>query len=98
MSVDCLDRIIVRDRDVVGLDAYHLAVLLVGPVHREESASTSALIEEPEIRQGCGERCGDGDPPGFEQVGNQIVCQQKADGRVRREQQGEDVGHGHVGS
>ena len=43
---------------MVRLDADQLAILLVGGIHGCEAPSTSALVEQPEIREGCGERAG----------------------------------------
>ena len=51
MPVDDLDRIWICDRDVVGLDAYDFAQLLVNVVDRFKAFAAPALGHEPHIRE-----------------------------------------------
>ena len=59
MAINNLNGITIRNRHVVGLDTHDLAILLVSGVDGEKTAAAAALVHEPEVGEGGGERGGD---------------------------------------
>lgn len=49
MAIDCLDGGIVGDRDMMGRDADHLAMVLVRLMDGVETAATPGLQKQPEV-------------------------------------------------
>ena len=55
MAIDDLDRIWIRDGDVVGLDAYNFAQPLMSIVDSFEAFTAPALVHKPHVRERCRE-------------------------------------------
>lgn len=92
MPVYCLDRTVIRNRDMVRLDAHQLAVLLVGIVDGLVATPAAALVEQPEVGERGREGGGDVEVVPALEPGHQVVEQHEDDGRVGRQQGVEDHG------
>jgi len=51
MAVDGVDGVRVRDGNMVGLDAHNLSILFVSLVDGQVAATTTALVQQPEVRE-----------------------------------------------
>lgn len=73
MAVDGLNRSVIRNTDMVGLDAHKLSVFLMGLVHGQITTAAATLIEKPEICKSSREGGRDRDKVQFEEIWNQVI-------------------------
>lgn len=92
VPVDNADGAVVRDRDMVGLDAHERAVPGVCSVHGLRASCETGLVEKPEVREGGEARPGDLEEGGAAEVGEEV----EEDGQQEDGPRGEEEGEEHV--
>ena len=85
MAVDDTNGFWVRDGDVIGLYSHEWAIFLVGFVDSEEAAPSSALVEEPEVAEGCELGAWDVSNRIVAEVGEEVVEDWEEEESPRRE-------------
>lgn len=88
MPINHLNGRIIGNRDMIGLNANHLAVFLVRVVDGQIPTSLTGLVEEPEIRECSYTWSGDVSQSPSLEVGGEVV---------EEEENEEDVWDDHVG-